>query len=482
MLSTYDSKNIAPTIIVIFGATGDLMAKKVSPALLHLYSSGQLPRKFNVVGVSRRSYADQDFRDHVMESILEHADVATHKKALPAFMKTLSYVQADFADAAAYGRLSCMLRAIDDEWGMCSNKLFYLAVPPEHYRTIFEALASSQLTLPCSNEEGWTRVIVEKPFGKDQKTAKELDMLLGRLFKEIQIYRIDHYLAKNMTQNILSFRFSNDLFEKTWNNKFIERIEIRLWELAGVEMRGGFYDSVGALRDVGQNHLLQILALITMDHPVKFDAAIIREKRAKTLERLKQLTANEVATMTFRAQYKGYRNVSGVAANSTTETYFKVMAQLSSPRWRGVPISIESGKNLAEKKKEVVVTFKHSEPCLCPSGDHRQNTVTFSIEPEEMIRIDLWVKKPGFLYDVERRSLDFKPGDSTLDMVHDYEKLLMDTIWGDQTLFVSTSEMRAMWRFIDPIVKAWRANANSLEQYEPGTIEPVRAAEEALKI
>lgn len=464
--------NNVPTVLVIFGATGDLMVKKIVPALYHLYEKQKLPKMFKVFGVARRPLTDQEFHEHIGQILREHPDVKTNKDDVDKFFNYFSYHQGNFDVSSDYKSLAKILGRVDNEWKVCSNKLFYLAVPPDATKPIFKHLAASGLTIPCGPNEGWTRVIVEKPFGENQKTAEELDMLLGKLFKEEQIYRIDHYLAKEMLQNILNFRFSNTLFEQSWNNKFIEKIEIRLLESIGVEGRGGFYDGVGALRDVGQNHLLQMLALITMEDPGNLEAETVRRLRAQVLNSLRVFTSREIKNYTFRGQYKGYREIKGVVTNSKTETYFKVLAFLDSTRWQGVPIILESGKRL-EKSKEIVVTFKHPSPCLCPPGKHFKNTVTFSLEPKEAITIDFLSKTPGLTHAIEKRSFDFTIRDleNKSQYVEEYEKLLLDCINGNQLLFLSTEEVKTTWNYIDPIINAWKKDQVPLVMYQPDNDE-----------
>jgi len=312
---------------------------------------------------------------------------------------------------------------------------------------------------------------------KTIKLQKKLDELLSELFKETQIYRVDHYLAKEMIQNILSFRFSNTLFENIWNKESIQRIDIRLLEKLGVENRGTYYDSVGALIDMGQNHILQMLAFTTMDHPESFESDPIRFKRAEILKTIRPPSKSEIKKSSYRAQYNGYRNIDGVKKGSNTETYFKIGGTfLTAPRWDGVPITLESGKRLGNAKKEIVVTFKHPTPCLCPEGaSHYENKVTFSLEPEELISVQFWAKKPGLTFDIEEKNLEFylRRGRKKMQYVEEYEKLFLDIIAGDQTLFITTDEVRAMWKFTDPIVNAWQENVTKLETYKPNTNEPV---------
>lgn len=459
-----------PTALIILGATGDLIAKKIVPALFELYKKKKLPKLLNIIGFARRGLSDEDFRNHVVH-IINEKGIKLKDNKLNSFTSLFSYHQGQFENLSNYKDLAKVLGRIDDEWNTCANKLFYLAVPPKHYKEIFNNLDKSGLTQPCSPEEGWTRVLVEKPFGRDLKTARALDQMLGQLFKEEQIFRIDHYLGKEMLLNILTFRFSNNIFEQSWNNKYIDKIEIKLLESTGVEDRGAFYEGVGALRDVGQNHLLQMLALVTMRSPISFQSEPIRQKRAQLLSTLKKPDKEEVKKTSFRAQYEGYRDIEGVANNSTTETYFKVKGMLDATRWRGVPITFESGKRMGKQVKEIVIKFKHPTPCLCTPGRHLDysDKVIFSLEPKEEIMLELWVKKPGYQLTVEKRTFEFpyRKKSGKTQYTEEYEKLLLDCFAGDQTLFISTDEVVAMWSFVDPIVRAWGENIVPLEIYEP---------------
>ena len=466
-------KNNTPTTLVILGATGDLVSRKIVPAVFRLYKSGQLPDRFRVMGFSRRDMSDTDFRGYIRGTLASVE--GTTPELVHAFLEFFYYTRGEFESEAHYGNLAKRLQSLDDEWGTCTNKLFYLAVPPKLYEMIFRAIAASGLSIPCGGDEGWTRVIVEKPFGSDLKTAKALDELLGKLFKEEQIYRIDHYLAKEMLQNILTFRFANNLFENIWNQESVERVHVRLFEKLGAETRGAFYDSVGALRDVGQNHLLQMLALAAMDQPREWGSGAIREKRLKVLQALKPIKRKEMHTRAFRAQYDGYRESKGVDQASTTETYFKVRTSLDLPRWKDVPVIIEGGKQMHESKKEIRITLKHSTPCFCnlPDGGHHKNEIVIRLEPTEEIEIFFWAKKPGLVFENELRTLHFhlRAGEAHEERFGEYDRLLIDCIGGDQTLFVSTDEIRAMWSFIDPIVSEWRKDISPIETYKTGSDE-----------
>ncbi len=469
-----------PTILVIFGATGDLMERKIVPALYHLREKGRLPDRFRVVGFARRDIPDVDFRTSVCDTVRRHHGGELDEADLHAFAADFTYHRGHFDEVEAYGRLADVLNAVDDAWNVCANKLFYLAVPPDNYRTIFERLAASGLTSACGGPGpgGWTRVIVEKPFGHDCRTARELDELLGTLFEEQQIYRIDHYLAKEMLQGMMSFRFSNNLFEPSWTNRAIDRIEIDLLETLGAESRGAFYDRVGALRDVGQNHLLQMLALITMAQPASMDADAIRAARVEALRALRPMTIEQIARSTYRAQYDGYRDIPGVAADSATETFFKVVTQLDSATWRGVPVIMRGGKRLGHVRKEMVVSFKSPAPSMCGDSGDVCNRVTFQLEPADSITIGFWAKKPGFDTRLEERDFNFflYEKEEKAQYVEEYSRLLADAISGDQTLFVSTREVRAMWEFIDPIIEAWESDVVPLERYAPDTDEVLVAS------
>ncbi len=477
-----DFKSKNPTILVIFGATGDLTNRKLVPELFHLYRKKLLPPLFQVVGFSRQEISDVEFQSRIKKTIGISKKNGVTVELVESFSKLFIYSSGFFEKKSGYKNLAELLGYRDNEWRTCANKLFYLAVPPQYYKGIFRNLADSGLTEPCSPEEGWTRVIVEKPFGKDLKTAEELDALLGKLFKEEQIYRIDHYLGKETVQNILAFRFSNYFLEPAWDKHSIEDIRIRLWETRGVESRGGFYDTAGALRDVGQNHLLQLLALFTMENPGSFEADSIRKKRAETLNGLKIFTKKDAERFAVRAQYEGYRDEKNVKANSDTETYFHITAFLDTPRFEGVPLYLESGKMMPESKAEVIVTFKHPSPCFCPPGSgsggavkHYKNILRYQIQPKEAITTSFWVKRPGaeMLMEEKDFSFDYKNAFSKELFVDAYERLLLDAISGNQTLFVSTDEIAASWKFIDPISKAWKKNSSPLLVYKSHSLPKI---------
>lgn len=465
-----------PVVMIVLGATGDLMKKKIVPALYNLFSKNQLPDFFRIIGLARRDLDDQSFRNFLKTMCFadKKQDKASYNLQ---FFNLFSYQRGFLDDKNSYSNLGQAINAINSSLGICVNKLFYLAVAPNFYENVIRNLAFSGLSNGCGDGEGWSRIIIEKPFGKDLKTARRLERLIAKVFKEEQIYRIDHYLAKEVLQDILAFRFSNNLFDSNWGNKLIEKIEIKLWERIGVEERGNFYDSVGALRDIGQNHLLQMLALITMNRPFRFDAQEIRHKREEILQTILPLKRKEIQQLTFRAQYEGYRNIKGVTPHSQTETYFKSVVFLDAPAWRRVPIILDGGKRLAEQRKEIILYLKHSSPCFCPlkANRHYQNRIIFSLEPDEGIIFELWRKKPGLNFAIEKTPC-FCPLRREVQRIQyseEYEKLLYDCIVGDQTLFVSSREVEAMWRYIDPIVNEWSQGKVVLQNYTPDTLEPI---------
>ncbi len=477
-------QTVNPTVFILFGASGDLVAKKIIPALFFLYAEGKLPRKFQVVGFARSAMDDASFQSRVRTSVLKAFPDTAEAEILSSFLELFTYHQGQYDVSDSYRALTERIDAIEAEWEVCASLMYYLAVPPSIYEPIFANLKQAKLTQRCGPEEGWSRIIVEKPFGMDLASAEALDERIGTIFNEEQIYRIDHYLAKEMLQNIITFRFANNLFEQTWNNQGIERINVRLLETLGVEERGSFYDGVGAFRDVGQNHLLQMLALVLMEQPGSYDAADIRTNRAAALsESLPTPTEHDAVTRSFRAQYSGYQTIAGVAPESQTETYFRVGTTLVGPRWSGVPVSMESGKRMAAPRKEIEVIFKHPRPCLCPQGSHFKNRLVFRLEPEEGIEIEFWTKRPGLTTEQERRSIDFSlygDGREKRQYVEEYAKLVLDAINGDQTLYVSTDEIREMWRFTDPIVAAWQRGAVPLAHYAPDTDDAVAEADQRI--
>jgi glucose-6-phosphate 1-dehydrogenase len=457
---------MTPTIFIILGITGDLAGRKLLPALLSLYVKKELPNKFAIVGFSRRPFTREEFRTFVREHI--NVKPGTYKEEdVKHFIDHIYYEQGNFDSSQSYAQLAQRLKNIDDGFGQCSNKLFHLSTPPSLYESIFIHLHNSGLTIPCGGNEGWTRVLVEKPFGNDIETAKKLDKKLAELFDENQIFRIDHYLAKEALQNILTFRFANSLFEPLWNKNHIEKVHIKLTEKIGIGSRGSFYDAIGALKDVGQNHVLQMLAIVAMEPPLHMNAECIRKERARALSHLQMFTPRNIQSKVVRGQYEGYRHESGVKEYTQTETYFRIESYIDNARWKNVPFYIESGKEMSETKTEINIYFKGGD------GEGKQNVLTFRIQPDELIKIGFWVKTPGFTMDVEPKVLKFKYSDYESHSVlpDAYERVLYDAIIGDQTLFTSTDEVLHAWKYITSVISSW--NTVPLTIYKKGTKEVI---------
>lgn len=464
-----------PTAFIIFGATGDLTRRKLAGSLLNLYCKGFMPDNFQVMAVSRRDYTDQQFRDFIYENSLKDLEYKFGKNDISDFLTKITYIKGYFSEESTYEKIKKHLSSNAGDLNICDNKLYYLAVPPKYYLDIFKNLSKSGLTLPCGPESGWTRVLVEKPFGRDIGTAIKLDRMLGKLFREEQIFRIDHYLAKDTIQNILFFRFSNIIFDPVWNNNYIEKIEIKLLEDLDIGTRGSFYENIGALRDVGQNHMLQMLALIAMENPKSQSAENIREERTKVLRSLVVMDGPaDIAKMVTRGQYKGYREHKDVDRDSMTETYFKIKTYLANKIWKGVPFYLESGKAIDRKNTEIVIYFRDVSDCVC-SKDHKsfehQNILSIKIFPEEGISLRFWAKKPGLYNDLEPRDLKFNYKKTGIQDTGEYDKVLLDCMRGDQTLFTSTAEVHLAWKYITPILKNW--SGTRLHIYEKGSPGPI---------
>ena len=460
-----------PTQFVIFGGTGDLARRKLIPALLDLYKRKRLPEQFQIIGFAKTKRTDSEYREFIKGIINEHTHEHTAEE-VDAFCDTLSYITGTFEDDESYERIGSRLTTYKKDIGQCTNKLFYLAVPPSSYSVIFKKLAHSGIAKECSEEEGWSRVLVEKPFGSDLKSAQELDTELSKLFKEDQIFRIDHYLAKEAVQNILSFRFANTLFHGAWNKTYIQEVRIQVHETVDVSTRGLFYNKIGALRDVGENHMLQLLALIAMQQPENFDAEAIRGARTDVLQHLWQMDAKSITTNVVRGQYKGYESTKGVSSDSHTETFFELRAYVDTDEWQGVPFYLSSGKALDKAEVKVDIYFKPVASGIFGKEvpNMLRDRITLVVSPEQSMQITLVAKAPGLEYNLEYRDLSFVCEKGEAEITNSYEKVLLDCISGDQTLFASTRGVFAAWEFVDSVIAHW--NEVPLQIYEPGSSGP----------
>jgi len=463
-----DSETYLPaTNIVIFGGTGDLAKTKLLPALYDLYLQNLLPEKFYILALSRKPLTDEDYREYVKYCITSKREVDADM--LEKFSKCVKYISGNFSDLISYQNIKAALAAYDAEQGLCSNKLFYLAVPPNLYEDIFAKLKDSDALASC--EGGWSRLLVEKPFGSDLKTAEALERQLCELFTEEQIYRIDHYLAKDAIENILSLRFANSILADSWNGKRVESIDIRLFETSDVANRGAFYDGIGALRDVGQNHILQILALLTMPAADVHNPDEVRKSRLEALEALRYKDSNLI----YRGQYVGYHEAEGVVPNSQTETYFKIITKLQNSEWQDVVVTLESGKGMVSSYSEAIITFKATDQCHCAAESEvhiHKNILRIRFSPEQSIHLTMWIKEPGFKFKLHERDLILAENvGEKFRSPEAYERVLFDCIVGDQTRFVSGHEVVAEWNFITPILEAFKNTP--LYQYEMGTEQPI---------
>ena len=456
----------APTQIVILGGSGDLARRKLLPALFDLFDQGMLPDEFSVVGFAHSKRTDEAYQAFVKDAITKDGHEHDTDR-VTAFCSHVRYVQGSFENKQSYTYLDAATKAFAEEVGVCTNRLYYLAVPPQYYEVIFTNLHRLGLMNDCSESAGWARVLVEKPFGKDLHTAQKLDSLLSSLFKEEQIFRIDHYLAKEAVQNLLSFRFANTLLRSNWDNKHIQSVAIKMHETVDADARGAFYDGVGALRDVGQNHLLQLLALIAMDEPKSFSVADIRDERAKVLKKLRKIKPSAIETQTQRGQYEGFTSASGVDSQSNTETFFRITTSVDTKRMKGVPFTLEAGKAMAQKELSIEIVFHDidSGPFTADACRSTENVLLLTLAPTQEMTLTLNAKAPGYNFVLEDRTLSFTC-DSTLREINAYEKVLLDCIAGDQMLFTQTDEVISAWKFISPILEKW--GSSPLLPYQKG--------------
>ena len=480
-----------PAIFVLFGATGDLSHRKVFPALYQLWRTHLLPHEFLIVGMGRRPYTDDAFRAELRGALDKYSRVQPiEAEAWDELAERIVYHRCDFADPNGYATLAERLDKIDDERGTRGNRLFYLATQPSAFAEIVGLLGRVGLDHE-RHEGGWRRVVIEKPFGRDLESAVRLNREVGKVFRERQVYRIDHYLGKETVRNLLVFRFGNGIFEPLWNRRYVDHIQITVAESLGVEDRGAFYEETGAARDVLQNHLLQLLSLVAMEPPATFAADALRDEKLKVLRAIAPPTRQEVAREVVRGQYdkgwvagvpvKGYREEPEVHPESETETFVAARFEVDDWRWSGVPFYLRTGKRMAKRASEIAIQFRDVPHRLFADAntDPQPNLLAIRVQPDEGILLRFGSKVPGLGLDIRPVTMDFTYGTAfSTDAPDAYETLILDAMLGDQSLFTRADEVEAAWAIVTPVHEAWLdMPAPAFPNYAAGSWGPEDAEE-----
>ena len=475
-----------PSALVIFGVTGDLARKKLMPAVYDLANRGLLPPGFGLVGFARRDWEDQDFAKVVHDAIKQYARTPFDEDVWNQLAEGIRFVQGEFDDNAAFEELKKTLKELDKSRGTMGNHAFYLSIPPKSFPEVTEQLRRSGL---ADKKEGqWRRVVIEKPFGSDLKTARELNAVVESVFPPDSVFRIDHYLGKETVQNILALRFANEMYEPIWNANYVDHVQITMAEDIGVGGRAGYYDGIGAARDVIQNHLLQLLALTAMEEPVSFNAKDLRAEKEKVLSAVR--LPDDLSTATARGQYSsgwqggekvvGFLDEDGMNPKSLTETYATIRLDIGTRRWAGVPFYLRAGKRLGRRVTEIAVVFKRAPQNLfdkSQTGTLGQNALVIRVQPDEGVTIRFGSKVPGAGMQVRDVTMDFGYGHAFTEASPEaYERLILDVLLGDPPLFPRHQEVELSWKILDPIEEFW-ATQGQPDQYMPGTWGPASADE-----
>jgi glucose-6-phosphate 1-dehydrogenase len=478
---------VHPTVLVIFGGTGDLAHRKLLPALYNLAHEGSLPERFELIGVARRDQPHEDFRQMARESIERFSRRKPDHDVLEALLGNMRYVAGAFDDDEAYAELGRVLNEFEQDGGHKLDRVFYLSTAPQFFPLIAGKLGAAGLD---QADGAQTRIVIEKPFGYDLASARELNQEVLGVFDESQVFRIDHYLGKETVQNLMALRFANALFEPVWNRNYIDNVQITAAEDIGIEGRAGYYEGAGALRDLVQNHMMQLLALLTMEPPIAFEANRLRDEKLKVLEAIVPPRVEDVGSMAVRAQYAagvvggedvpGYHDEEGVAPDSRTETYAALRIHVSNWRWAGVPFYLRTGKRLARKVTEIAVTLKpvpHLAFRSQGSVGVQANQIILTVQPDEGVSVSLGAKIPGPTMRIRPVNMEFRYGTSFMsESPEAYERLILDAMRGDATLFTRNDEIEALWGIIDPILTAWHEDTSSeVPTYEAGTAGPAEA-------
>ncbi len=479
---------VAPCALVVFGATGDLAMRRLLPAIYNLAHEGTLPERFQLVGVARSQRTDEEFRAQVREWIRAHSRRAVEEAILVGLLGQMSYVGGALGERAVFARLASHLNALDERVGLALNRVFYLSTAPGLYAPIVDSLGASGLHRQRGAQ---ARLVIEKPFGSRLAGAIELNRRVLATFAEPQVFRIDHYLGKETVQNLLAFRFANTLFEPLWNSGYVEHVQITAAEEIGIGTRAGYYEHSGALRDLVQNHLLQLLCLLCMEPPPDFSADAVRNEKVRVLEAMLTPTPERIDQIAVRGQYApgvvggeavcGYLQEDGVSEGSSTETFAALRLEVANRRWAGVPFYLRTGKRLARKVTEIAVQLKpapHEALRQQRSSGLQPNQLILHLQPNEGVSLLLGAKSPGSRMLISPVNMEFRYGTSFLtDSPDAYERLLLDAMRGDPTLFTRNDEIEAQWRICDPIISHWQQSREGLARYVAGTRGPAEADE-----
>jgi len=474
-----------PSGLVIFGVTGDLARKKLMPAVYDLTNRGLLPPGFALTGFARRDWATQDFAQIVHDSVKEHARTPFREATWRQLSEGIRFVQGTFDDDESFDRLSDTVEELDVSRGTGGNHAFYLSIPPSSFPVVCKQLARSGLSQP--KDGTWRRVVIEKPFGHDLASARELQDIVSSVFRPDDIFRIDHYLGKETVQNLLALRFANQLFEPIWNANYVDHVQITMAEDIGIGGRAGYYDGIGAARDVIQNHLLQLLALTAMEEPVSFDADGLRQEKIKVLSAVRH--PRDLGKHTARGQYSsgwqggekvvGYLEEEGFDPNSTTETFAAIRVDIDTRRWAGVPFYLRTGKRLGRRVTEIAVVFKRA-PHLpfesTATSELGNNALVIRVQPDEGVTLRFGAKVPGTAMEVRDVTMDFGYGHAfTESSPEAYERLILDVLLGDPPLFPQHEEVELSWKILDPIIDYWATKGGKPDEYRSGTWGPASA-------
>ncbi|WP_372452873.1 glucose-6-phosphate dehydrogenase [Actinomadura parmotrematis] len=475
-----------PSVLVLFGVTGDLSRKKLLPAIYDLANRGLLPPGFSLVGFARRDWDHQDFRQIAYDAVKEHARTPFREDVWTHLAEGMHFVPGEFDDPGAFEALAMAVKELDTSRGTGGNYAFYLSIPPKFFPQVIEQLQASGLADRDNGHGGFRRVVIEKPFGHDLTSALELNETVHRVFPEESIFRIDHYLGKETVQNILALRFANTMWEPIWNRGYVDHVQITMAEDIGIGGRAGYYDGIGAARDVIQNHLLQLLALTAMEEPTSFSAESVRAEKAKILSSVR--LPEDLAASTAHGQYaagwqggvkvKGYLEEDGIPADSRTETYAAIKLEIDNRRWAGVPFYLRTGKRLSRRVSEVALIFQKAPHLPFSQTDTEelgQNALVMRVQPDEGITVRFGSKVPGTAMEIRDVSMDFAYGESfTESSPEAYERLLLDVLIGDPPLFPRQEEVELSWKILDPIEEYW-ASRKKVDQYKSGGYGPASA-------